>query len=94
MEAPFGLPLGTIHSDYSIGRLALGVGDTLDRYTDGVVEARRGDELFGERGLLETVAAARDGTPQEVAERVRAAAVEFAGRLKDDLHVLTLRRTG
>ncbi len=93
IEAPFGLPLGTFPSDYAIGRMALGLGDTLVLYTDGVVEARQGDELFGEQRLLDTVASARAVAPQEVAERVRAAAVEFAGRLKDDLHILALRRT-
>jgi PAS domain S-box-containing protein len=94
IEAPFGLPLGTFPYDYSIGRLTLGAGETLVLYTDGVIEAQRDGELFGERRLLETVAAAREEAPQELAERVGAAAVEFAGRLKDDLHVLTLRRTG
>ena len=93
IEAPFGLPLGTFPHDYAIGRMALGLGDTLVLYTNGVVEARQGDELFGERRLLDTVASARAVAPQEVAERVRAAAVEFAGRLKDDLHILALRRT-
>ena len=94
IEPPFGLPLGTFVDDYDVGRVTLGVGETLVLYTDGVTEARRGGELFGERRLLETTAAARGGAPQEVAEQVRAAAVEFAGRLKDDLHILTLRRTG
>ena len=94
IEAPFGLPLGTFPYDYSSGRLTLGADETLVLYTDGVIEARKSRELFGEQRLLETVAAARDEGPQEIAERVRAAAVEFAGRLKDDLHVLTLRRTG
>jgi PAS domain S-box-containing protein len=93
IEAPIGLPLGTLAFDYGVGRVTLREDETLVMYTDGVIEARRGDELFGEQRLLETVAAVRDEEPQEVAEHVRTAAVEFAGRLKDDLHVLALRRT-
>jgi sigma-B regulation protein RsbU (phosphoserine phosphatase) len=93
VEAPPGLPLGTLPFEYGVGRTALGVGDTLVLYTDGVVAARRGDERFGQRRLLDTVASTRGAAPQRVAEQVRTAAVEFAGRLKDDLHVLTLRRT-
>ena len=71
IDAPFGLPLGTLPYDYAIGRMALGAGETLVLYTDGVVEARRDGELFGERRLLERWRSARAGAPQEVAERVR-----------------------
>jgi PAS domain S-box-containing protein len=94
IDAPSGLPLGTFACDYVGGDTTLEAGETLVLYTDGVIEARRDGELFGERRLLETVAAARDCAPQEVAERLRHAAVEFAGRLKDDLQILVLKRTG
>jgi PAS domain S-box-containing protein len=94
IDVPFGLPLGTFACDYSVGHMTLDVGETLVLYTDGVIEARRDGELFGEQRLLEAVSAARHAAPQMIAERLRHAAVEFAGRLKDDLHVLALRRSG
>ena len=49
-------------------------------YTDGVTEARRGSELFGEQRLLEAVSDLRGRSAQEVAEGVRDAALAFAGR--------------
>ena len=50
-------------------------------YTDGVTEARRGGELFGEQRLLDVVCGLRGRSAQEVAEGVRSAALDFAGRL-------------
>jgi serine phosphatase RsbU (regulator of sigma subunit) len=60
-------------------------------YTDGVTEARRGRECFGEKRLVDLVCRLRRRSAQEVAEAVRAAALEFAGSLRDDLHVVCLR---
>ena len=60
-------------------------------YTDGVTEARRDGELFGEERLVEAVADLRGRSAQELADGVRDAALAFAGRLSDDLQVVTLR---
>jgi serine phosphatase RsbU (regulator of sigma subunit) len=65
--------------------------DYLVLYTDGVTEARRQGELLGEDRLLATVDGLRGRRAQEVAEGVRDAALEFAGRLRDDLQVVVLR---
>ena len=46
---------------------------------------------FGEQRLLEAVAGLRGRSAQEVAEGVRDAALDFAGRLSDDLQVVVLR---
>ena len=61
-------------------------------YTDGVTEARRGAELLGEHRLLETVRGLRGRSAQEVAEGARDTALAFAGKLRDDLQVVVLRR--
>jgi len=63
-------------------------------YTDGVTEARRGRELFGYERLVEAVSALRDSSVQELAVGARDAAVGFAGRLRDDLHVVAFRLVG
>ena len=57
-------------------------------YTDGVTEARRAGEMFGEERLLATVSALRGRSAQEVAEGVRYAAATYAGSLSDDLQVV------
>ena len=94
LELPFGVPLGSFDEDYLESRLQLTADDALVLYTDGVTEARRGRELFGYERLVEAVSALRGRTMQELAEGVRDAAVGFAGKLKDDLHVVAFRLIG
>jgi len=86
-----GLPLGAFPVDYEIGTLRLDDGDCLVLFTDGVTEARHGGELFGERRVLATLRSLGDLGAQSVAERLREAASEFAGELRDDLQILTVR---
>jgi serine phosphatase RsbU (regulator of sigma subunit) len=82
--------LGTWEHTYAAGHAMLSVEDCLVFYTDGVTEASRDGELFGEERLLETVAGLRGRSAQEVAQAVRDAALSFAGALRDDLEVVTL----
>lgn len=90
-DVDWGLPLGTFREHYLVRHVELTPGDCLVFYTDGVTEARRGGELFGERRLLEALQGIAPLAPQEVAERLREATVEFASELKDDLQILALR---
>jgi sigma-B regulation protein RsbU (phosphoserine phosphatase) len=60
-------------------------------YTDGVTEARRGVEFFGEQRLLEVVSGLRGRSAQEVADGVADSALAFGGSLRDDLQVVALR---
>ena len=91
-EPPFGPPLNTFVRDYGVAHLTLALDDYLVLYTDGVTEARRGSELFGEERLFEIVSGLRGRSAQEVAIGVREAASRFAaGRLNDDLQVVVLR---
>ena len=89
----FGVPLGSFDRDYVDAHVTLAPGQSLVLYTDGVIEARRARELFGEDQLLATVSSLRDSAPQELAEGVREAVTAFAGLLSDDLEVLALRLT-
>ncbi|UTI66035.1 SpoIIE family protein phosphatase [Paraconexibacter antarcticus] len=66
-------------------------GDLLVIYTDGVLDARRDDERFGERRLVETLAG-----PPGAAEAVRAVQHRLdafqTGRQADDTAILAARR--
>ena len=69
-------------------------GDALVLYTDGVIEARREHELFGEERLA---ALLRDVGPRgldadAIADAIREATVAFAGAIEDDTAILVLRR--
>jgi serine phosphatase RsbU (regulator of sigma subunit) len=72
--------------------LVLQPGDLLLAYTDGISEARRDGDLFGEQRLAEVVVAARHQPIEEVADRVIAAVRDFAGQEpSDDLALMALR---
>jgi serine phosphatase RsbU (regulator of sigma subunit) len=91
LDVAFGPPLGSFERSYRNGHAMLTLEDYLVFYTDGVTEARRGSELLGAERLLAVVSGLRGRSAQEVAEGVRAAALAFAGRLRDDLQVVVLR---
>jgi PAS domain S-box-containing protein len=91
LDVTFGLPLGLFELPYANGHAMLAIDDYLVLYTDGVTEARRDGEMFGEQRLLETVGGLRGRSAQEVAEGVRDAAVAFSDSLRDDLQLIVLR---
>ncbi|HVF76034.1 MAG TPA: SpoIIE family protein phosphatase [Acidimicrobiales bacterium] len=70
----------------------LNPGDALVFYTDGVTEARRGDEQFGEERLLQAVQSAAGLAADAVAATVEGAVDEFrTGEARDDLAILVVR---
>jgi serine phosphatase RsbU (regulator of sigma subunit)/uncharacterized protein YigA (DUF484 family) len=88
-----GLALG-IDSDqeYEVARDQLGGGTTVVLYTDGVLEARRDGELYGEERLDDLLRRRAGLAPQELAEAVLADCRSFAGgELSDDCAVVCLR---
>ena len=87
----FGPPLNAFACDYAEMRSKLAPNDCLVLYTDGVTEARRDGELFGDERLLEATCGLRGRPAQEVAESLRDAALAFAGKLKDDLQIVVVR---
>jgi serine phosphatase RsbU (regulator of sigma subunit) len=79
---------------YEEVRAELPVGATIVLYTDGVVEARSGGELYGTDRLDALLARVRDRAPSELARAVTEDARTFAGgELSDDLAVVAIRRT-
>ena len=88
-----GLALGIdAGQEYAAEHVKLEPGTTLVLYTDGVIEARRGGELYGE-GRLDALLAANARVPaQELAELILADCTEFAGgELGDDCAIVCLR---
>jgi len=84
-----GLPETTTISDVD-GRL--GAGDALVLYTDGVIEARRGGELFGEERLRSLLSGLAGSGADRIAGAIQDAAIDFGGSAEDDLAVLVLRQ--
>jgi serine phosphatase RsbU (regulator of sigma subunit) len=79
---------------YEDVRVPLVQGAAVCMYTDGIIEARRGQELYGEERLDATLSAGRDLSAQALAEHVVADTRAFAGAdLADDCAVVIVRRT-
>jgi serine phosphatase RsbU (regulator of sigma subunit) len=85
--------VGAFHrSPFKDGRAALGVGDTLFMYTDGVTEARSGKTFFGEERLMHSLHDG-DSDPERLVQRVIEEVLEFSGgRLLDDVAILAVKR--
>ncbi len=94
LEAPgivLGIDSGQIYEEV---RAALPVGSTIVLYTDGVVEARNGGDLYGTERLDALLVGARDLPAGELARAVTEDARTYAGgELSDDLAVVVIRRT-
>lgn len=72
--------------------VVLGAGDLLLLYTDGVIEARRGDAFFGDDRLRALLEGCGGMSASAVAERVQGAVVDFAGgTICDDMAILVAR---
>ena len=93
LEQKYGPLLGTFESSYVATQFELTPADSLVLYTDGLTEARRDGELFGEDRLLDALQTARDLAPRLLADHLRDTVLAYAGELKDDLEILVLRRS-
>lgn len=73
-------------------RLLLRPGDAMVMFTDGVTEARRGRDFFGEEGLVEVVEQLRGAPADVIAQGVLAAVLNYQEQLAaDDIAVLVLQ---
>lgn len=91
---PFGNPgtlVGAFEEAYfEDAAMLLGPGESLFLHTDGVTEARRDSEFFGDDRLLEALT--QPETPQRLVERVLDQALEFQGNVaRDDIALLAVR---
>jgi serine phosphatase RsbU (regulator of sigma subunit) len=69
----------------------LGPGDAVVLYTDGVTEARRGNELFGEVRLVEVLAGLAGRPAEEMATGLEAAVADFRRSASDDTAILVVQ---
>jgi serine phosphatase RsbU (regulator of sigma subunit) len=90
-----GLALG-IEGDqrYEEARVQLAAGDAVVLYTDGLPEARRGGELYGEERLAASLATHAELSAGELAVALVEDCRAFAGELIDDCAVVVLKKTG
>jgi PAS domain S-box-containing protein len=66
--------------------------DALVLYTDGVTEARRGREQFGDERLRRTLEACHGQTAAHIADAIERAVLDFAGpEPNDDIAIVVLR---
>ena len=89
-----GLPLGVeADSRFQEKRLEIEGGDLVFAYTDGLVEARAGEQVYGAERLARSVLARSDGLDASaLVEGVFEDARRFSGGLSDDAVGLALRR--
>jgi PAS domain S-box-containing protein len=66
-------------------------GDAVVLYTDGVVEARTADGLFGERGLIAALERSAGLPAARIAEQLEEAVLRFQPAPRDDIALLVLR---
>lgn len=88
------LPLGVLPQfNFTSTSFQAAPGSTLVLYSDGLTEARMpSGEPFGERRVIEKVEELKDLPPQEMANQLMEAAVEYSGgQLRDDIAVLVVR---
>jgi serine phosphatase RsbU (regulator of sigma subunit) len=89
-----GLALGVDPGqEYEEDDAKLAPGDSVVVFTDGVIEARRDGELYGDERLAEVLAASRTLPPADIARAVVDACRAFAGgELTDDCAVVVIKR--
>jgi serine phosphatase RsbU (regulator of sigma subunit) len=78
---------------YDEARVRLEPGAAAVLYTDGLLEARRDGELYGEKRLSVALAANAHLPAQELANALLADCHAFAGELADDCAIVVLRRS-
>jgi serine phosphatase RsbU (regulator of sigma subunit) len=89
-------PLLTLdpRANYISREIELTAGDLVLMYTDGLAEARAGEQLFGEERIAGAVRRDPGIETQVLTKSLLQAAREFAsGPLRDDVAILAIRRT-
>ncbi|MFJ3210377.1 PP2C family protein-serine/threonine phosphatase [Streptomyces flaveolus] len=94
LPTPGGLLVGVLpDASFATATTVLGHGDTLLLYTDGLTEARTGDDramLFGDDALLEFATRQAGRSPQAVIQALTGLLDDFGDGLDDDTALLAL----
>jgi sigma-B regulation protein RsbU (phosphoserine phosphatase) len=90
-----GLALG-IEEDqhYEEARVRLEPGDAVALFTDGLLEARRDGELYGEQRLDDALTANAGLPAQELANALLDDCLAYGGGLADDCAIVVLKKRG
>lgn len=92
LEVEPGPPLGIMRCQYPETLATIEADSCLLMFTDGLLEARVGDEWFGEDGILSAACEIEHLAPQALADRMLEAAETFAPRgLQDDVAIVAVR---
>ncbi|MGQ0832739.1 MAG: PP2C family protein-serine/threonine phosphatase [Microthrixaceae bacterium] len=82
------------NGEFTSREIPLEVGDLLLLYTDGLAEARAGDQLFGEDRIANTLRRDPGVAPDVLCKTLLSAARDFATEpMTDDVAILAIRRT-
>ncbi len=94
VSGPGGPPLAIFSEpEFPQVEIELPAGSMLIAYTDGLSEARRDGELFGDARIMEAAYQVHSAPPRAVAEHLIDQALRHAqGRLQDDVAILVLKR--
>jgi serine phosphatase RsbU (regulator of sigma subunit) len=91
-----GTLLGVYHDpEISDSNIKLAPGDAVVFYTDGVTEARKDGELFGEERVMESISSCAGSDARGVADHLEERLEEFSGgALGDDAAILVVKVDG
>lgn len=82
------------NGSYTSREIPLDTGDLLLLYTDGLAEARAGDQLFGEDRIANTLRKDPGVPPDVLCKQLLEAARDFASEpMTDDVAILAIRRS-
>jgi hypothetical protein len=81
------------NAEYSVTSVELPVGGVFVAYTDGLTEARRNGEFFGDKRVTDIVRQMKGSSARAITDKLSDEVVRYsAGILSDDVAVLVLRR--
>ncbi len=89
-------PLGLFEDlEYQEIDLHMEPGDTMVLFSDGLLDARSGSDLFGEEGVYDVLAEIGGGTPKEIVDSLLDRAKNHAqGEPADDIAIVAIRYVG
>ncbi len=92
----FDMPIGTLPDlNYRQEEADLKVGDVLIFYTDGITEARRGEELYGDARLSKLLVDTESTSPQMIVDLIIKDVLKFSGsELADDAALMVVKFVG
>ncbi|MCA1595330.1 MAG: SpoIIE family protein phosphatase [Chloroflexi bacterium] len=80
--------LGLLETDYESQTFELSPGDVYFACSDGITEAGRGSDRFGDERVMEVVRKASAGSAREIADAVLVACRAFSSNIQDDRSIL------